>query len=187
MLMLQIMLKNDEVFSQSIIMEGFRTFLESTTIHGLSYISTSHKFARFFWLLVVVLGFTGCGLLINKSFKSWDESPVKTRIETLPISEIKLPNLTVCPPRTTFTDLNYDLSLLENSTLSMGQRDELFKNAIEIIEADIFSLTNISSLNISDQFYNWYHGYSQIKTPTVNFKSELVFRIDYLHIITANI
>ena len=109
-------------------MEGLRTFLESSTIHGLSYISSSNKYARFFWLLVVVLGFTGCGLLINESVKSWEESPVKTGIETLPISKIKLPNLTVCPPKNTFTDLNYDLLILENSTLTMDQRDEIFKN-----------------------------------------------------------
>ena len=156
-------------------MEGLRTFLESSTIHGLSYISTSHKYARVFWLLVVVLGFTGCGLLINESIKFWEESPVKTSIETLQISKIKLPNLTICPPKNTFTDLNFDLWMLENSTLTMDQRDEIFKNAIEIIETDIFSLTNISSLNISDQFYNWYHGYSQIKTPTINSWGSLVY------------
>ena len=147
-------------------MEGLRTFLESSTIHGLSYISTSHRYARLFWLLVVALGFSGSILLINASFKSWDESPVKTSIETLPISEIKLPNLTVCPPKNTFTDLNYDLLLLKNSALSMDQRDEIFKIAIEIIETDVFSLTKFSSLDISDRFYNWYHGYTKIDFPS---------------------
>ena len=158
-------------------MEGIRTFLESSTIHGLSYISTSHKYARFFWLLVVALGFIGCALLINESFKSWEESPVKTSIETLQISKIKLPKLTVCPPKNTFTDLNSDLLMLKNSTLTMEQRDEIYKNAIKIIETDLLSLTKFSCLNISDQFYNWYHGYSDIKTPTVNKFSGITYWI----------
>ena len=158
-------------------MEGLRSFLESSTIHGLSYISTSPQYARFFWLLVVALGFTGCSLLINKSFKSWEESPVKTSIETWPIFEIRLPNLTICPPKNTFTDLNYDLLLLQNFTLSIEQRDEILKNAIEIIETDVFSLTKISSLNISDHFYNWYHGYSEITTPSINRWGSLVYLI----------
>ena len=33
-------------------------FLESSTIHGLVYISTESKFARFFWVLVVISGLT---------------------------------------------------------------------------------------------------------------------------------
>ena len=156
-------------------MEGFRIFLESSTIHGLSYISSSHKYARFFWLLVVALGFTGCGLLINESVKFWKESPVKTGIETFQINKIKLPNLTVCPPKNTFTDLNYDLLMFDNSKLPMEQRDKIFKNAVEIIETEVFSLTKFSSLNISDNFYNWYHGYSEITTPTINKWSGLVY------------
>ena len=36
-------------------MEGVRAFLESSTIHGLTYISTTKKCARLFWILVVKL------------------------------------------------------------------------------------------------------------------------------------
>ena len=35
-------------------MESIRNFLESSTIHGLSYISTTRKYVRVFWILVVI-------------------------------------------------------------------------------------------------------------------------------------
>ena len=108
-------------------MEGVRTFLESSTIHGLTYISTTQKYARLFWILVVMTGFVGASLLIKESFDSWSESPVKTTIETLPISEITLPKVTVCPPKNTFTDLNYDLMMTKNITLTDEMRDKMFK------------------------------------------------------------
>ena len=95
-------------------MEGIRSFLESSTVHGLSYISSTRKYARFFWIVVVLAGFSTAGYLIYQSFQSWADSPVKTTVETLPISEITFPKITVCPPRNTFTDLNYDLMLVEN-------------------------------------------------------------------------
>ena len=74
-------------------MEGVRVFLESSTIHGLSYISTTSRLVKIFWILVVIGGFTGAGVLIYQSFQAWNESPVTTTIETLPITEIIKDNL----------------------------------------------------------------------------------------------
>ena len=118
-------------------MEGVRLFLESSTIHGLSYISISRKYVRLFWILVVITGFVGACLLIKESFDSWSASPVKTTVETFPISEIKFPKLTVCPPKNTFTDLNYDLMMTVNHTLTDEIRDEVFKYALELINKGI--------------------------------------------------
>ena len=106
-------------------MVGVSTFLESSTIHGLNYISTTRKYARAFWILVVVASFSSAAHLINTSFQSWANSPIKTTVETLPITEIKFPKVTVCPPKNTFTDLNYDLMLAENFTLTNEMRDKL--------------------------------------------------------------
>ena len=106
-------------------MENIRSFLESSTIHGLAYISTGRKYVRLFWILVVIAGFTGAGVIIHQSFQSWDESPVKTTIETHPIAEITFPKVTVCPPKNTYTDLNYDLMMAENMTLDNETRNEL--------------------------------------------------------------
>ena len=52
-------------------MESIRNFLESSTIHGLSYISTTRKYVRVFWILVVIGGFSGAGVLIFTAFQSW--------------------------------------------------------------------------------------------------------------------
>ena len=106
-------------------MEGVRIFLESSTIHGLTFISTTRKYARLFWILVVITGFVGASLLIKESFDSWSEGPAKTAIGTFPIADIRFPKVTVCPPKNTFTDLNYDLMISENVTLTEEMRDLL--------------------------------------------------------------
>ena len=147
-------------------MEGVRIFLESSTIHGLTYISTTRRFAKLFWILVVMTGFVGASLLIKESFASWSESPVKTTVETLPISKIKLPKVTVCPPKNTFTDLNYDLMMLEKKTLTEEIRDEMMKYAIDVIITDSFSQSDWSKLHEEDRFFNWYYGYTKINSPS---------------------
>ena len=67
-------------------MKNIKVYLESSTIHGLTYISTTGRYARVLWTLVIIAGFTGAGVLIYKSFDSWAENPVTTTTETLPIS-----------------------------------------------------------------------------------------------------
>ena len=109
------------------IVEHIRLFLESSTIHGLAHISTFRKYVRLFWIVVVIAGFTGAGVLINTSFQSWDESPIMTTIETLPIKDFKFPKLTVCPPKDTYTNLNIDIVMLENMTLDENTRKELHR------------------------------------------------------------
>ena len=47
-------------------MENFTAFLESSTIHGLSYIAAGRKYVRLFWILVVIGGFTGAGGTISQ-------------------------------------------------------------------------------------------------------------------------
>ena len=139
-------------------MEGVRTFLESSTIHGLTYISTTTKNVRLFWIIVVVAGFSGAVFLINESFKSWSESPIKTTVETLPISMLKLPKVTVCPPRNTFTDLNYDLMQAEDSPLTEEKRDIMFNYVLALLEKNEFK--NILLVE-DDRFFNLYHGYTK--------------------------
>ena len=109
-------------------MEDFKNYIESATVHGIVYISTTRKFIKMFWFLVVITGFIGAGLLILQSFQSWQDSPVKTTIETRPISEVTFPKISVGPPRDTYTNINYDLMNLNNiSHLSENDRDSLRK------------------------------------------------------------
>ena len=73
-------------------MENIKLFLESSTIHGLAHISSTRKTLRLFWIVVVFVGFVGAGIIIFESFQSWDESPIKTTLETLPIEKMILIN-----------------------------------------------------------------------------------------------
>ena len=79
-------------------MEGFREFLESSTIHGLVYIATTRRLVRLLWILIVIGGFSGASFLIYKSFQDWSENPISTTIVTKPITELTFPKVTVCPP-----------------------------------------------------------------------------------------
>ena len=98
-------------------MENLKIFLESSSIHGLSYISTSRRHTRLLWLIIVTTGFIAAGVLIHQSFKGWADSPITTTVETISIERITYPKITVCPPPNTFTDLNYDLLMTQNMTL----------------------------------------------------------------------
>ena len=162
-------------------MEGISTFLESSTIHGLTYISTTRRFARLFWILVVTTGILGASWLIKESFESWSESPVKTTIETLPISEIGFPKVTVCPPKNTFTDLNYDLMMTENITLTEAMRDEIFEYAVEVLNENSFSESDWTKLHEENRFYNWYHGYSNILAPYYDLEGRVYISL-YVHL-----
>ena len=86
-----------------------KQFLESSTIHGLSYLASTKRLPRLFWIMIVVFGFSIAGFLISQAFRNWSESPIKTTIETKTISSITFPKVIVCPPKNTFTNLNYDL------------------------------------------------------------------------------
>ena len=49
--------------------------------------------------MIVLGGFGGGLLMIYESFENWRDRPITTSIDTLPISAITFPNVTVCPPR----------------------------------------------------------------------------------------
>ena len=117
-------------------MESFREFLESSTIHGLGYISSSRSHVtKVLWACIVITGFTIAGVLINNSYSDWRDNPVSTTISTHPISELKFPKITVCPPSGTNTALNYDLMKL-NKTVGENEGeifDAITKSIITFI------------------------------------------------------
>ena len=105
-------------------MDGVREFLESSTIHGFTYLAKSSRLVRIFWVGVVFTGFSVAGVLIQQAFSSWFSSPISTTIETLPISDLDFPNVTVCPPRNSFTTLIPDLLRARNINLEVEKRKE---------------------------------------------------------------
>ena len=151
-------------------MENLKLFLDSSTIHGLSYLSNTRSCSRLFWLIIVVCGFSVAGYLISKSFYNWQQSPITTTIETLPISQITFPNVTVCPPRNSFLNLNYDIIQSEKIKLDEDTRKELFEHAKELIQESIYEevLKNLSKMEDLDRFSNWYQGLTKIELPLID-------------------
>ena len=163
-------------------MQSVRTYLESSTIHGLSYISTTRKCSRIFWLVIVIAGFSGAGVLIYDAFQSWALSPISTSEETLPMEQIKFPKVTVCPPKNTFTDLNYDLMQAEN--IEDFDRAQLKDFIYDFIDNHVF-MDDLNKLQEDKRFYNWYYGYSQLSIRSKEMNTmyygsvaDLQYRID---------
>ena len=86
---------HDRVYKHTIKMDSMQNFLETSTVHGLTHISAARKYARLFWIIVVIAGFIGAGVLIYQSFEDWIDNPITTTIETLPMTEITFPKVTV--------------------------------------------------------------------------------------------
>ena len=111
-----------------------------------------------------------------------DESPETTNIKTLPLLNVTLPKMTVCPPKDTFTDLNYDLwqALENNPNISDETWKELAFKAIDIWESNRLEdlMENITKLYEKDQFFNWYHGYTDMSTPFVDeYTDKFTYRV----------
>ena len=148
-------------------MGEIRNFLESSTIHGFQHISSSKKYARLFWIFVVFAGFSAAFMLINTAFTHWSQSPIATTIETLPISKIRFPNVTVCPPHNSFLDLNYDIIKSKNIMIDNATREELSVIAQDIVQDGFHKemMKNLSKLEDPERYYNWYHGYTKMFYP----------------------
>ena len=145
----------------------FKQFLETSTIHGLSWISSTKKYARLFWTMVIIGGFTGAFILIQEAFQVWEKSPISTTVETLPISHLTFPNVTVCPPKNSYLNLNYDMMKSENISLDKKTRDDLYKYALDVIQNEFFEelMRNLSKIEEQKRYYNWYYGFSEISYP----------------------
>ena len=156
-------------------MERVSTFLESSTIHGFSHIATTRKFARIFWILVVCFGFLVALFLINSSFEAWNESPVNTIFETLSIKSIEFPKVAVCPPRNTYTNLNYDI-LMANHTSRLDEH--VISLLVNTTVSKMHTLeTEVATANFfedKNRFRNWYFGYDKsfAKFPHRDLKQE---------------
>ena len=114
-------------------MQVVREFLEASTIHGLVYISTTRRLVRLLWLSVVIRGFIGAGVLIQESFSGWSTSPVSTTIETLSISKLNFPTVTVCPARNSLTSLNPVLAMARNVTFDQTKRTEFVSYVSDVV------------------------------------------------------
>ena len=143
------------------------TFLNSSTIHGLAYIPNSRRSLGLFWSCVVITGFGVASYLIEKSYRGWQESPISTSVEVRPISGLTFPNVTVCPPRDTFTILNYILIEAQDRSLDYQTRKHLVE-AVDKIVYEFGYIEKLKEVNMCferDRFRHWYEGESRIKLP----------------------
>ena len=145
-------------------MNNLQAFLETSTIHGLSWISSTKGLQKLFWLTVFFAGFSGAIYLIYKSFHNWESSPISTTIETLPISQLTLPNITVCPPKDTSLNLNYDIIQAKKIKVDDTVRSELLDYALDVIQYEFYIeiMANLSKVKEENRFQNWYYGYTEI-------------------------
>ena len=66
-------------------MDDFKEFLDSSTIGGLNFISSTKNFVRIFWILVVIASFTFSFIEIYNMFQDWQQNPIKTTTEMFPM------------------------------------------------------------------------------------------------------
>ena len=135
-------------------MDILKEFLESTTIHGLYYISTCKSwFAKAGWMVVVALGFASSTFLIHSSFADWAASPVATTITPHSVADLPFPNVTICPPKGLNGALKYDLMRLAKKNISLGKKEKLLDMTARIFQnegvkaiVDLIGERNIESL-----------------------------------------
>ena len=88
-------------------MKVIKDFLETSSIHGLFFVGDSkHPLIRCFWIATVIAGLVGSYIMISISVRSWRDNQVSTSLQTLPISGVTIPRVTVCPPKVNVGALN---------------------------------------------------------------------------------
>ena len=149
-------------------MEDLKEFLESTTIHGLTYIATAKSiFSKFFWIIIMVLSFVTSIILIESLFSSWSANPVSTTVETKSISKSPFPRVSVCPPANSMTSMNWDLKKAENLNLTEGFKQHLANISAELIEDEAFNVLEREEKKFVEEnkFLNWYTGFTKPTLP----------------------
>ena len=152
-------------------MEVLKDFLESSTIHGLGYISTStSKVVKVFWFLIVLSGFITAGFLIHQSFSDWEANPVSTTISIHPISGLRFPKVTVCPPHRSNTALNHDLLKTNISGKKPSTLIDKIDKIFETGQRGIKSKRLMSALSPAT-IKNMYYGYESVPVEDEHYLS----------------
>ena len=127
------------------------------------------SFGKFLWFLIVLTAFTVAGWLILSAYSAWQLDPVSTSITTHPITELDFPTVTVCPPLTTHTALNYDLMRADNKSLSDKDRTDLKTETFEILTKpshEEYIRIMVATAN-KDNLNDIFEGYQSIPEPYI--------------------
>ena len=146
-------------------LKGIKEFLDTSTIHGLAYISSTKGPPKVFWTTVVVCSFLTAGLMISSSFSNWFDNPIATTEKTLSVKEVTFPTITVCPPRNTFTNLNWDLIKGQNLTIDEQTKNSMRYTMYEVIHGEFVkeTMAAFAFYNEESKSRNYYHGYDELR------------------------
>ncbi|XP_015182906.1 PREDICTED: sodium channel protein Nach-like [Polistes dominula] len=103
-------------------------FTESSSIHGVKYLGmqsiVKSCIGKLLWLIVVVAGFFGANIMLNKFLVNLENNPTELRVETFysPIINAPFPAITICP--STPTMLKTQLDLMKNIKLPANMSNE---------------------------------------------------------------
>ena len=89
-----------------------------------------------------------------------------TKIETFPIGQLKFPSITVCPPKGSYTNLNFDLVNLGKNVTNFNADDRLHLQQLakQLIYDNEFAsvLKKESKLKMKNKYLSWYNGFTEL-------------------------
>ena len=100
----------------------------------------------------------------------------------MPIADVPFPKVTVCPPKGTYTNLNYDLLKAGNIMVDNSTAFSLLENFVKHFQNKDFnqSFFKISLFVEKDKYRNWYNGITEVpKTTVLNLVNDAHFQ-DYV-------
>ena len=155
------------------VFEQFDAFCRQTAIHGLTYVANSNKaFERVVWLVFVIVAFAISVLMIHKSFEDAAMNPVLTTIDTIDVTNVPFPAVTVLPGEYPvqraldgFSKRMYDYAeferyqeedALRNNTLFNNQWGFMTRGVVQkLIEATKADLKNLDDKEFKTMYYQY--------------------------------
>lgn len=82
----------------------FSEFCSHASMHGLRYFGDRrrHWSERFWWAIAIGLAIWFCGISVENVWAKWRDMPIKMTENTVPISTIPFPTITICPETKTY-------------------------------------------------------------------------------------
>ncbi|KAK5641675.1 hypothetical protein RI129_010222 [Pyrocoelia pectoralis] len=131
----------------------FSQYCDSTSIHGIKYVGQRGRYLleKLLWLVIVIGVFTICSILIHKTYRKWQTSPVIVTFSTTekPISDIPFPAVTICPEAKFDTEIfNFtDIVLKRILNQRLSEEDEMLFDTFSMVCNIMFHITDFETFN----------------------------------------
>ena len=75
--------------------------------------------------------------------------------------------MTVCPPKNSLLNLNYDIVHSDEIKIDNDTRKKLFEFALDVVQDEFYKeiMRNLSKIQDTNRYFNWYHGYTLLRYP----------------------